>query len=53
MSSFHSLQLQGWLLKQQRHGLRKSWLRRYFVLDGDELRHYKNEVIRECSTTEV
>ncbi|KAI7881959.1 PH domain-like protein [Lichtheimia hyalospora FSU 10163] len=34
---------QGWLLKQS-HGIRKSWVRRYFVLDGNELRYYKTEM---------
>ncbi|KAI9322609.1 hypothetical protein BX666DRAFT_638752 [Dichotomocladium elegans] len=34
---------QGWLLKQ-RHGIYKSWDRRYFVLDGNELRYYKSEI---------
>ncbi|KAI9264241.1 hypothetical protein BDA99DRAFT_536959 [Phascolomyces articulosus] len=42
-------QVQGWLLKQ-RHGICKSWLRRFFVLEGNELRYYKSEVesIPQC-----
>ncbi|KAG0170838.1 Rho GTPase-activating protein 22 [Apophysomyces sp. BC1015] len=34
--------MQGWLQKQ-RHGLYKPFLRRFFVLDGRELRYYKND----------
>ncbi|CDH52667.1 predicted protein [Lichtheimia corymbifera JMRC:FSU:9682] len=41
MSNF-APQAQGWLMKQ-RHGIRKSWVRRYFVLEGNELRYYKSE----------
>ncbi|KAG2217941.1 hypothetical protein INT45_004068 [Circinella minor] len=42
-------QVQGWLLKQ-RHGICKSWARRFFVLEGNELRYYKSEVenIPQC-----
>ncbi|ORY95583.1 hypothetical protein BCR43DRAFT_493223 [Syncephalastrum racemosum] len=37
-----SVSLRGWLSKQ-RHGLRKSWQRRYFVLEGNILYYYKSE----------
>ncbi|KAI9498382.1 hypothetical protein BDB00DRAFT_800089 [Zychaea mexicana] len=45
----YTAQVQGWLMKQ-RHGICKSWLRRFFVLDGNELRYYKNEMdsIPQC-----
>ncbi|KAI8147668.1 hypothetical protein BJV82DRAFT_654323 [Fennellomyces sp. T-0311] len=49
-SSFsYTPQVQGWLLKQ-RHGICKSWLRRFFVLEGNELRYYKSEMdsIPQC-----
>ncbi|ORZ20598.1 hypothetical protein BCR42DRAFT_434982 [Absidia repens] len=42
MSTSESSSLQGWLLKQK-HGLYRSWLKRYFVLHGRELSYYRNE----------
>lgn len=39
-----TIRLKGWLNKQK-HGKCKAWLRRYFVLYGEELRYYKNKVI--------
>ncbi|KAI8391110.1 uncharacterized protein BYT42DRAFT_555664 [Radiomyces spectabilis] len=37
-----SISLKGWLNKQK-HGVCKTFVRRYFVLEGRELRYYKNE----------
>ncbi|KAI9022838.1 hypothetical protein CLU79DRAFT_719058 [Phycomyces nitens] len=39
---FPNAQLQGWLMKQ-RHGITKTWLRRYFVLQDRTLSFYKAE----------
>ncbi|KAI8079052.1 uncharacterized protein B0P05DRAFT_571719 [Gilbertella persicaria] len=36
-----NIQLEGYLMKQK-HGKSKSWLKRYFVLYGQELRYYKS-----------
>ncbi|KAI8089264.1 uncharacterized protein BX664DRAFT_314480 [Halteromyces radiatus] len=33
---------QGWLMKQK-HGFCRTWLKRYFVLQGRELSYYRNE----------
>lgn len=38
-----TIRLKGWLNKQK-HGKCRAWLRRYFVLYGEELRYYKNKV---------
>ncbi|KAG2231594.1 hypothetical protein BDF21DRAFT_490624 [Thamnidium elegans] len=37
-----TIRLEGWLNKQK-HGKCKAWLKRYFVLYGEELRYYKNK----------
>ncbi|KAI7893533.1 uncharacterized protein EV154DRAFT_501490 [Mucor mucedo] len=37
-----TIRLKGWLNKQK-HGKCKAWLKRYFVLYGEELRYYKNK----------
>lgn len=34
----------GWLVKLSTGTLRKQWHRRYFVLSGNEIRYYKQEV---------
>jgi hypothetical protein len=38
-----TIRLKGYLMKQK-HGKCKAWLKRYFVLYGEELRYYKNKV---------
>lgn len=38
-----TIRLGGWLNKQK-HGKCRAWLRRYFVLYGEELRYYKTKV---------
>lgn len=43
-----AIRLKGWLNKQK-HGKCRAWVRRYFVLYGDELRYYKNKVIDEIT----
>ncbi|KAI8333835.1 hypothetical protein BC941DRAFT_515836 [Chlamydoabsidia padenii] len=37
-----SASIQGWLMKQK-HGLYRSWQKRYFVLQGRELSYYRHE----------
>lgn len=36
--------LQGWLMKQK-HGLCRTWTRRYFVLIGRQLYYYRHEEV--------
>jgi hypothetical protein len=38
-----NVRLEGYLMKQK-HGRCKSWLKRYFIFYGDELRYYKDKV---------
>lgn len=38
-----TIRLKGYLNKQK-HGRCRAWLKRYFVLYGEELRYYKNKV---------
>lgn len=38
-----TIRLKGYLMKQK-HGKCRAWLKRYFVLYGEELRYYKNKV---------
>lgn len=38
-----TVHLKGWLYKQK-HGKSKAFHKRYFILYGEELRYYKNQV---------
>ncbi|ORZ24064.1 hypothetical protein BCR42DRAFT_446042 [Absidia repens] len=42
IQSFSSPTIKGWLMKKARTGLRKTWIRRYFVLESQQLRCYKS-----------
>ncbi|KAI8339124.1 hypothetical protein BC941DRAFT_422150 [Chlamydoabsidia padenii] len=42
IQSFSSPTIEGWLMKKARTGLRKTWTRRYFILESQQLRCYKN-----------
>jgi hypothetical protein len=42
IQSFSSPTIKGWLMKKARTGLRKTWTRRYFILESQQLRCYKN-----------
>ncbi|CAO3594058.1 unnamed protein product [Absidia cylindrospora] len=42
IQSFTSPTIKGWLMKKARTGLRKTWIRRYFVLESQQLKCYKS-----------
>lgn len=47
-----TIRIEGWLNKQK-HGKCRAWVKRYFVLYGEELRYYKSKVLLFLKKKEI